>query len=443
MAKKSIVQAMNAIRQSSSENYQANVMEIDESTGIQEFTGPLLSYPNLLNEFTNQLIQRIVYTKFETKIFNNPLKFLEGDSIPLGYIGQEIFINPAQGRDYDINDFAGLLQKYESDIKVQYPTINFDKQYPVTVIREKLKQAFTTWDNLETYINNLTQSLYNGAYIDEYRATKQLISSAYKTNSVQLRKINGITSEELAKQFISNARTLYLNFQLPSSEYNAWKKVGGYGREILTFCNPDDIVFIIRNDIASYIDVNVLASSFNIDRSSLLGRIVYTDNFDEFDAKGKKVFDGKNIVALIADKSWFRIKTQDMYMEDFRNANNRSINYYLNFIKMFQYSFFSNAVVFCTEEPEISIKSMDFQAPEGITLNVNNQEGLDLTVLPANATSPEIEYTSSNEGVFTVAKDSTNDRHCVITGVAEGSGELTATAGGITAKVNITVNPES
>ena len=37
--------------------------------------------------------------------------------MPLGYAGQEIYVNPAKGRQYNPEDFAGILQKYEADVK--------------------------------------------------------------------------------------------------------------------------------------------------------------------------------------------------------------------------------------------------------------------------------------------------------------------------------------
>lgn len=437
--KEGLRNSINEIRDMSSNLYQRSVPFIEEDTPIENLSAPLLSMPKLMNEFIDVLVQRVVYSQYERKIFKNPLKMLEGDNIPLGYIGQEIFINPAIGRNYDVNDFAGLLKKYEADVKVQYPTINFDKQYPVTVIRNKLKQAFVSWDTLEEFIGGLTDSLYNGAYIDEYRATKQLVSNAYKSNSVQIKKVNGINTSDLAKEFITMARTLFLNFQAPSTDYNAWRKVGGYGRDIITFCEKNDIVFIIRNDIQAYLDVNVMASAFNLTSTELMGRIITVDNFDEFDSEGNKIYDGSSILGIMCDKRWFRIKTQDMYMEDFRNPNNRSLQYYLNLTKMFQYSFFANAIVFSTEEPQIEIKSMDFKAPEGINVIVGDDEDLDLTVLPNTANTPTIEYTSSNENVFIVEKTVGNDRHCKISGIGEGTATLTATAGSITTTVNINV----
>ena len=437
--KEGLKQSLNQIREISSEIYHEYVPIIDDNTDIGTFGAPILTTPNIMNEFMSQLVNRIVYTRFENKYFRNPLQILEGDRIPLGYAGQEIYVNPAQGRKFNVDDFAGLLVKYEADVKVQYTTVNMDLQYPVTVSRHKLKQAFVSWESLDGFIAELSNSLYNGAYIDEYQFTKQLVSSSYQSNQVQVEQITAPTTEELAKEFITKARTFFLNFQTPSTNYNAWQKVGGSGRPVTTWTLPEDIVFLIRNDIRAYLDVNVLASAFNIDKSDLLGRILPVDNFDLYDETGKKVFDGSSIVGMIADQSWFRIKRQDMYLDEFYNANNRTWQYFLNLTKMYNYSLFSNAVVFATELPNIPISTLDFKAPEGITIEMGSQEGLDITVNPVTANTPKIQYASANSNIFTVQADENNDRHCILTPVAVGESNLTATAGGVTAQVAVTV----
>lgn len=265
--------SLNEIRQTLIQNntlYAEDIPEIFDTTDIGAFANPILNIPDLANAFMSVLVQRIVYTQVEIKLFNNPLRVLEGDRIPLGAIGQEIYINPAKGRKFNVDDFAGLLARYESDVKVQYLHLNSDLQYPVTITRAKLKDAFVSWSTLENFIDGITQSLYNGAYIDQYNLTKSLVSSAYKANNVKVEVIEEPSTEEQAKAFITKARAMFLNMQLPSSNFNAWKQVGGYGREILTWSNPRDIVFIIRNDLASYLDVNILANAFNLDKSVLL-----------------------------------------------------------------------------------------------------------------------------------------------------------------------------
>ena len=435
--------SLNAIREMSIQNntaYHQYVPIIDDNTDIGTFGNPILNTPSIMNEFVSNLVNRIVYTQFERKYFRNPLQVLEGDRIPLGYAGQEIYVNPAKGRKYNVNDFAGLLVKYEADVKVQYTAVNMDLQYPVTVSRHKLKQAFISWDALDSFIGELSNSLYNGAYIDEYQYTKELVSGAYKSNHAQIVEITAPTTKELAEQFVENARTHFLNFQTPSSEYNAWDKVGGEGRPVKTWTNAEDIVFLVRNDIRSKLDVQVLANAFNLDKATLLGNILPVDNFDIYDDDDNKIFDGSAIIGMIADKSWFRIKRQDMYLDEFYNANNRTWQYYLNLTKMYNYSLFANGVIFATELPEVVITGLDFKAPEGITLEeVGDIEGLEITVTPGGGNSPKITYKSDNDQVFTVVSDPDNDRECKVTATGVGVATLTATAGNVTANVKVEV----
>ncbi len=431
--------ALNDLRDHSSQEYQNYITELNPESSIDQLSAPLLAYPAIYNEFCSALVQRIVYTQVLSQVYQNPLKELEGDDMPLGYLGQEIFINPAISRDYDIDDFAGVLKKYEADVKVQYQNINFDKQYVVTIIREKLKQAFVSWDELERFISGITNSLYNGLYIDEYNNTKALVTQAYNSNAVQMQVISAPTTEELAKSFMEKARETYFNFQAPSTEFNAWSKVGGYGRAVETFTNPEDIVILIRNDVQAKLDVQVLASAFNISKTDLIGKIYPVNNFDYYDRKtGEKILDGSKIVALICDKRWFRIKNEDIYMEDFRNANNRSLNYYLNAIKMYKYSYFANALCFVTELPTVAITGLKF-AESTKAVKVGATESVGVIPTPLNATSPTITYTSSNDSVATVEADSDDNKVVKITGVSAGSVTITATAGNVSTTMAVTV----
>ena len=167
-----LVTSLNKLRELSSGLYHQYVPIIDDATDISTFAEPILTVPEVYNEFCDSLINRIVFTQFEIKAFRNPLVVLEGDRVPLGYAGQNVYINPAKGRTFNVNDFAGLLVKYAADVKVDYFTVNKDLQYCVTFTRDQLKKAFVSWADLETFIDGLSNILYNGMYIDELRFTK-------------------------------------------------------------------------------------------------------------------------------------------------------------------------------------------------------------------------------------------------------------------------------
>ena len=147
-----LVTALNKMRELSIADgnaYHQYFPIVDSNTNIGDFGEPMFgdNYQAAQEAFFGML-KRIAYAATETKLFNNPLARLEGDNIPLGWAGEEIHVNPVKGRAFDVNDFAGILQKYEADIKVQYLTVNMDVQYPVTLTREKIRTAFTSWRDL-------------------------------------------------------------------------------------------------------------------------------------------------------------------------------------------------------------------------------------------------------------------------------------------------------
>ena len=255
--------------------------------------------------------------------------------------------------------------------------------------------------------------------------TKGLVASAYANNNVQIEVINAISSEAYAKAFITKAREIYLNMQTPTSRYNAWAKVGGYGRDIITWSNKEDIVFLIRNDLASYIDVNVLASAFNVDKSVLLGNIIYVNDFNEYDNEGNVVFDGSSIVGMIADKRWFRIKDQELTMDEFYNANNRTWQLYLNDVRMYAYSLFANAVVFATEMPTVTATKIEFVNDDLVELTEGAETTRKVVLTPVNATS-SVTFTSSDATIVKATK--IDDRTVKLEGIGTDADAVTITA---------------
>jgi len=429
--------ALNEIRETSIDNntlYARYVEEVMPTSNIGEWASPILEVPKVMNEFISELVQKIAYTQLQIRMFRNPLAVLDGDEIPLGSIGEEIYVNPVVGRRFNVDDFAGLLAKYSADVKVQYQMVNSDIQYPVSITRAKIKNAFTSWEELNAFIDGITMALYNGAYVDRYNMTKALVSSAYEGNNVQISVVNSpIGSDSYAKAFIEKARELFLNYQTPSSKYNAWAKVGGYGNEILTYTPKEDIVMLVRNDILATLDVNVLALAFNIDKSTLLGNIIGVNDFDVYDnikqadgtIKRSKSFDGSAILGIICDKRFFRIKQQDFEMDEFYNPNNRVWTYYLNDHRMYGYSLFTNAVVLATAMPDIKATDVDFTDKTAFEIKEGEKVRRFVKLTPVNATS-ETTFTSSASGVVKVTKIS--DTEVEIEGVEANANAVTITA---------------
>ena len=436
--------ALNEIRETliqSDKLYQEQLPLVEHYTSSQVYGQSLLALPSdLRNKFIQSLVNRIAYTKFQMDYFENPLRELANDELPLGAIGQDIYVNPARGRVYEINDFAGLLAKYEADVKVEYNELNYDVQYPVTIVRKELEKAFNTWGDFESFLMGISQSLYNGAYIDDYNYTRKLITNAYKNNNVKMETFTfanaaAPTDTEL-KALLARLRQAYLDFQAPSTQWNAWNQVGGYGKSIVSWSNPRDIVVFISNKLASILDVNALASAFNIDKADLLGRVYYVPDFSQRDDDGSVIVDGSNIYAFICDRRWFKIRDKAMFMDEFYNANNRSWQQYLNVIKSFNYSLFANGLMLVASVPAINATDLEFVDGASTSVAVGGTKTLAITTTPYNTTETVTFALGAGETTYcTIQK--LDDKHVKITGVAATTGvsdipeyvTLTATAG--------------
>lgn len=439
--KAGLMTALNAMREVSVQNnglYHQYVPVIDGNTDIGAFATPILKYKGVQNEFMEVLINRIVETKINRVNMKNPLRMLMGSKMPVGYAGQEIFVNPATPTEYNPNDLVGLLEKYEADVHVQYYELNSDIQFKVTVTRHELKKAFTSWEKLDSFIDGIVQSLYNGANITEFNFTKRLVSAAYQNYTTPIMQVEGVSTKEQADAFLTQAQSMYYAMQFPSSQYNGTAATTPT-KPITTMTDPSKIVFLVRGDIMSYVNVNTLAAAFNIDKALLVGRVIPVDNFDVYDPQsGAKIFDGSSILGIIADETWFRIEESDFYLDMFYNANARTWSYFLNDTKSYSQNLFSNGVILATAMPTVTLKSMEFPM-NSVNVEVGADQKVTLNPFPATATST-ITFASSSNDIFTVDAVKGEGYSATITGVGKGTGVLIATAeNGVTATLQVNV----
>lgn len=433
MPPKGLVTALNKMREMSVQEgsvYHQYIPYITEDTSIAEFARPLTddNLEIVRNEFFG-LLKRIVFTSIDTRMFNNPLNFLEGEELPLGYAGENIHIDPAKPNQFDGEDFAGLLQKYEARVATEYLAVNSDLQYAVTVTRDKARSAFTSWGTLEEFISGIINSLFNGAYITRFNQAKALVSSAYQQGAVRVETVSAVDSEATANAFVKKARYLNRMFTMPSTQYNGWNKkhAGDDSKlKITTWCDSSDIAVIIRADVESSIDVDALSRAFNMDKADFIGRVVVVDNFDQYADDGTKIFDGSKILGIIADRRFFKIRTQYFNMTEFFNAKNLTYQYFLNDTRMVRFSLFANACVLATGEPEqISVSGTP-------TVKVQETTTLTATTVPEGA---QVTWSSSDESVATVNGGT-------VTGVKAGKAVISARNGNAVAETEVTVTAE-
>ena len=434
--------ALNKMREMSVQDgsvFHQYVDVVTDSTTIGSYGLPILDPSNtaVLNDWVS-LLKKVIFTAVYNKTFNNPLAQLEGERMPLGQFVEDVYINPAKTVGYDAADFCGLLQRYEAQTAQQYLSINSDLQWKVTVSREKIRNAFTSWSNLESFVSGLVNSLYNGCYIHNYEATKGLVLAAYKGNNIQYETVSAVSDEATAKALVEKIRATFSKMQIPSTKFNAWNKVKGGELALKTWSDPQDVVVLISADVDAKVSVQSLAYAFNMSEADFLARKIVIDDFTQYNEDGTVAVDGSAIQAVVCDKAWFKIKTQDFAMDEFYNCNNRSWQYMLNQTRMENYSLFANAVAFVTSAPSIDATDLD-AAQSSVSIKAGETKKVLLTITPANATST----VTANSSATTYATASISGRYVVIEGKAAGSATITVSANGHSDTISVTVTAAS
>lgn len=387
------------------------------------------AYQPMLNEFITTLINRIGLTIIRNKSFSNPLALFKKGSVPLGTDIQEIYSNPATANKYEFTNtqMARVLTITDPDTHVAYYRRNRKDYYQKTITREELQGAFNSWSDFSEFISSITTSMYSGNYIDEFDYTKALIDGAYDNNKAIIEVVDNPVDETTSNAFLKKVRALYTKMTVPSTKYNSFSKYTTTGKTVKTWTDASRIVLIMTADAMANIDVDSLARAFNIDKANFIGRVITVDSFEN-----------ENIIGVMCDEAWLQIYDNIFRFDEQYIASAMAWNLFLHAWNTYALSPFANAVILATSEPNpatgISIGS------DEITLDLSSTpayETLTITLVPTDATS-EVNYTSSNDAVFTVTKVS--ETEVTLTPVAVGSATLTATTdNGLSASATVTV----
>lgn len=402
------VDIFNVVRANSSGQFKQIVPSAAEDN-ISNVASILFNqaYQPQLNEFVTNLINRIGLTIVRNKSYSNPLALFKKGDMPLGTDIQDIYTNPAEAQQYSISDTEAskLLAITDPDTKVAYYSRNRQDRYEKTITRTALQAAFVSWDKFEDYVASISQSLYSGAYIDEFKLTKALIDGAYANGKVITKVVDDPTTETGAKAFIKQARAVYAKMQFPGTDLNAYSKFQKDGA-ITTWTDPDRLVFITTADIMATVDVDVLAAAFNMNKADFLGRVVIVDKFEHEDIYG-----------VLCDSAWLQIYDNLFRAEEFYNPRIMAWNEYLHVWGTFAICPFANAVMFVKEDA-IPATKVTVSVP---TIKAGAANSATVTLTPTNSTAQVVKAYSSDEQVATVK---VLEGQVLVSGIASGTATL-------------------
>lgn len=423
----SSVDILNAIRNSASTNYRDFVPTAKNTPeSIRRIGEIIMQYTPLQNEFLNALVNRIARVIITSKMYSNPLSMFKKGLIDFGETIEEIFVNIANPHQYDVEESENKVFAREiPDVRAAFHTLNYKKFYKQTIQNKDLNQAFLSWDGITDLISKIVNAMYTAANYDEFVTTKYMLANAILDGRLSAITVDANDAKGAVTKIkgVSNALTFM------SNNYN----VAG----VQTFTDKSDQYLLVNSQFDSEIDVEVLASAFNMSKAEFMGHRILIDGFGTLDvARLNALFkDDPNykepsqdtltalnaIPAVLVDKNFFMI-FDNMY-EFTENYNGQGLywNYFYHTWKTFSMSPFANALVFVPAVPSVTSVSV---SPTAITCKKGQSVQLSVSVETENYAPKTVNWKSDTDGVTV----DINGHVTVATSVTAKTAEITATS---------------
>lgn len=432
---------LNAIRNSASVNYRDYVpIATQDAESVKEIGNVIMQYPTLQNEFLSNLVNRIGRVIITSKMYSNPLQMFKKGVLDFGESIEELFVDLAKPQEYDAEVAESKVFKREiPDVRAAFHVMNFQKFYKVTIQQNDLKLAFLSWSGVDDLIAKITDSLYTSLAYDEFTITKYLLAKKILNGELYPIDVESGTTEAGLKANAATMRATSNNLTFMSNKYNL---VG-----VHTHTLRDNQYILINSAYDASMDVEVLASAFNMSKAEFLGHRVLVDGFGNFDTdRLNQLFtdDGgdyvnnytpltsaqltalETIPAVLVDIDFFMLfDVLDEFTEQY-NAQGLYWNYFLHHWEVFSSSPFSNAIVFTPTTPAVTSVNV---SPSTATVTKGQSIQLTATVNTNGFASKAVNW-STNSTYATVGSSGLVEiaSNAPSTNTSQGTNYITVTA---------------
>ena len=284
----------------------------------------ILTYTATKNEFLDVLVNKICGQIFMNKVYTNPLSFFEKDPVPFGATLESVFCDLIQAKNFNENFGSGntevgsLIGVEKPPVKTEYYSRNFAKKYKISVSDEQLRTAFMNANGLQNLINQVLTVPTNSRNFDDFQMMKGLLANA-STKEITLSTAYKTAADDVkAKELTKKTRAIVDRFGMMGNVFNI--------QGVNTFTNPQNIVIITTPEVAAMLDVELLATAFNMEKAEMGRRIVKIDSFQKYDGTNKKFVADPNVELMIVDEDYIQFRRTLQVSESFRNPDHLTTN---------------------------------------------------------------------------------------------------------------------
>lgn len=357
------VDVLNAIRNNASTNYKGYIpVATKDPESLRTIGAIIMDSPSLKNEFLSALANRIGRVIITSKTYENPWAKFKKGLLEFGETVEEIFVEIAKPFQYDPAVAENTIFKREiPDVRAAFHIMNYQKFYKSTIQDNDIRLAFLSDDGMADLIGKIVDALYTGANYDEFLVMKYMLARHILQGLMKVQQIAQVSSTNM-KSIVADIKGTSNDMEFMKTKYNL---IGVHNH------TPKDSQYLIVNSkFDATMDVEVLASAFNMNKAEFLGHRVLVDSFGDIDSdrlaelfaddptyveitdEELEVLDA--IPCVLVDENFFMIYDN---MEQFTEAYNGEglyWNYFYHTWKTFSISPFANNTLFVAGKPTVT-----------------------------------------------------------------------------------------
>lgn len=354
---KYLIDLFNNIRASATDEYKNTVPFMNYGDSISTIANPILNYEAVKSQFLTGVTNMIGLTIFkEWEEFRNPLAILKQRNLDLGVDVREIAVDILDENSYSLTD-EGLADVLKLDAPIAKECIhrlNRQVYFKISISDAELELAFNSWSDFDNFFVRKAEMLYMSNEIAEFKWAKELLRQTVQKGYVPTVAVSEVINETTGKEFVIAVKDCVADFMFPSKDYNMLKAMTNGSQTINTWVKPENTVLVAPQKLYNKVDVNVLASAFNLDKADFLaGNKLAVDDLGYIRINtaesGDPVYKYYKLQGMIFDKHFTQIYDKKITMKNNYIASALVDQRYLHIWQTYSTSPFADVVAFVTE----------------------------------------------------------------------------------------------
>ena len=354
---------LNTIREQVGGEFRACTPLVEDASSLKAYGMYVCGSGDARNAFMQSLVNRIAEVMSFVKSYQNPLKPFKKGMLTAGEVIENVWVGLVMPEGYtqSVSNPGDVYRTNNPENKVTFHPTNSKLVYEITTNDAELSLAFTSEGGVYDLVTRIVGRLTDSAEWDEYILMKYVLAKAILENAEARVDVAALTAAN-GDAIITSMKGVSNDMRFMNTDYN----IAG----VPTHSPIEDQIFFLTAQSNAVLDVNSLASAYNLSYKQFIGQQEMINKFDFTDAELERLNEimdetaaqglipgyteftsaEKAILARVVgatiDRDFFMIFDRLYQMNAVFDQKHLNTNTFLHVWKILSYNPFANSVFF-------------------------------------------------------------------------------------------------